>query len=136
MHQHLGQRDKCNCAAGDKSDSDDEIDEKVETHNHQKRHSRIRAWLDWVRPPKPKKLPTYLDRDHDGNMDEYVSAHSGTSDLSPVKPIRTLHRYESAQIPEHTAWMERHSALSQENLAVSVEQGTSVSWAQFGIGNI
>lgn len=124
MHQHRGQVDKCNCAAGERSDysDDDTVDEKFQSHN-QKRTSRLRSWLDWVRPRrKSSKLPTCLDRDHDGRIDEFVSAHSGVSEDTPIKAIRTLHRYESAQIPEHTAWMETHSALSQEDLAVSVEQ--------------
>ncbi|KAI7105223.1 hypothetical protein KC352_g37165, partial [Hortaea werneckii] len=55
-------------------------------------------------------------------IDMFVPAHSGTSEDSPIRDIRTLHRYESAQIPEHTAFMERHSVLASEDLAVSVEQ--------------
>ena len=124
MHQHRGQADKCNCTAGDSSDDseDDSVDEKFASHN-KKRQGKLRSWLDWVRPRRnPNKIPAYLDRDHDGKIDEFVSAHSGISEDTPIKPIRTLHRYESAQIPEHTAWMEKHSALSQEDLAVSVEQ--------------
>lgn len=39
-----------------------------------------------------------------------------------VRPIRTLHRYESGQNPEHTAFMEQNSALSAENQVVGVEQ--------------
>lgn len=122
MHQHRGDKSKCSCTAGnDSDDSDDSMDEKLEKHT-QRRQSILRTWLDWLRPQKQSGLPTYLDRNHDGNMDEFVSAHSGVSSDAPVRDIRTLHRYESAQIPEHTAWMEQHSALSQDDLAVSVEQ--------------
>ncbi|RMZ81871.1 hypothetical protein DV738_g2071, partial [Chaetothyriales sp. CBS 135597] len=67
-------------------------------------------------------LPRYLDRDGDGKVDETIMAHSGLSENSPIKEIRTLHRYENSQIPEHTAFMEKHSALATEGLVVSVEQ--------------
>lgn len=67
-------------------------------------------------------LPRYLDRDGDGKIDEFVKAHSNTSEQSPIKEIRTLHRYENAQIAKHTAFMEKHSVLSSEDLVVSVEQ--------------
>lgn len=67
-------------------------------------------------------LPRYLDRDRDGKIDEFVKAHSNTSEASPIKEIRTLHRYESSQIAKHTAFMEKHSVLSSEDLVVSVEQ--------------
>jgi Mg2+ and Co2+ transporter CorA len=77
------------------------------------------------KPPDPRQtsnLPYYLDKDGDGKIDEFVNAHSGTSEDGPIRPVRTLHRYESAQIPEHTAFMEKHSTLASEDLAVSVEQ--------------
>jgi Mg2+ and Co2+ transporter CorA len=72
-----------------------------------------KSWSWWPRSRSSKKnlLPKYLDQNHDGVIDEYIKAHSTTSESSPIKDIRTLHRYESAQIPEHTAFMERHSAL-------------------------
>jgi Mg2+ and Co2+ transporter CorA len=79
----------------------------------------------WQRkPPKRQnsELPYYLDKDGDGKVDEFVQAHATTSTSAPVKQVRTLHRYESSQIPEHTAFMEDHSTLSAENLSVSVEQ--------------
>jgi len=80
----------------------------------------------WVGPRDAYKekdvLPRYLDRDHDGKIDEFVKAHSNTSENSPVKDIRTLHRYESSQIAKHTAFMEKHSVLANEDLVVSVEQ--------------
>ncbi|CAK1361846.1 hypothetical protein CB0940_02827 [Cercospora beticola] len=120
MHQHKGRNEKCSCADGDNSSDDDEeeIDEKFEKHGQQ----RQGFWKRWWKPRQTNVLPTYLDRDRDGKIDEYVNAHSGLSEKSPIKAVRTLHRYESAQIPEHTAWMEKHSALAQEDLAVSVEQ--------------
>ncbi|PNS19269.1 hypothetical protein CAC42_2446 [Sphaceloma murrayae] len=51
-----------------------------------------------------------------------VKAHNSTSATAPVQYLRTLHRYEGSHTPEHTAFMEKHSALAQENLVVSVEQ--------------
>lgn len=68
-------------------------------------------------------LPRYMDGSTaDGKISEFVTAHSNTSEQSPIKEIRTLHRYESAQIADHTAFMEKHSVLSTEDLVVSVEQ--------------
>ncbi|KXT01577.1 hypothetical protein AC578_6357 [Pseudocercospora eumusae] len=123
LHQHRGRNDKCTCTSGMNSSDEEEIDEKFEALGKKKsflQHLRDKLGLG---PSAPRNtLPQYMDRDHDGKVDEFVSAHSGISEESPVKAIRTLHRYESAQIPEHTAWMERHSALAQDDLAVSVEQ--------------
>jgi Mg2+ and Co2+ transporter CorA len=89
-------------------------------------------------------LPRYLDRDHDGKIDEFVKAHSNTSETSPIKDIRTLHRYESSQIAKHTAFMEKHSVLANEDLVVSVEQvsiflladNTIVSWFEHSAEDI
>ena len=81
------------------------------------------AWFPGLRDSKRKDvLPRYLDQNGDGKIDEFIKAHSGTSEQSPIKEIRTLHRYESAQIPEHTAYMEKNSTLASEDLVVSVEQ--------------
>ncbi|KAK4989109.1 hypothetical protein LTR66_006534 [Elasticomyces elasticus] len=41
---------------------------------------------------------------------------------SPQNTIRTIQRYGASQNSEHTAFMEYHSALADQNLAVSVEQ--------------
>lgn len=116
IHQHRGQNQKCDCAATE----DYEMDEKLE-HEHQRPQSK-RRWWQRAKQKKTDVLPRYLDTNGDGKIDEFVPAHSGLSEDSPIKPIRTLHRYESAQIPEHTAFMEKHSALAEEDLAVSVEQ--------------
>ncbi|QIW95275.1 hypothetical protein AMS68_000793 [Peltaster fructicola] len=70
------------------------------------------------RSKKPVKKPV----DRFGTVDEFIRAHSSTSEESPVKDIRTLHRYESASVPDHTHFMEKHSALASEDLVVSVEQ--------------
>lgn len=117
LHQHNGRNDK-NCSCNSDSDSE-QIDEKLDFNRRRRPKSR---WSYFTGQKQPDVLPRYLDRDGDGKIDQYVNAHSGTSEETPIKPIRTLHRYESAMIPEHTAFMEKHSALSQENFAVSVEQ--------------
>ena len=111
LHQHACTDPDCDC------NSDEERDLR---EAHKARHKR--PW--WKPKPKrqPGELPYHLDKDGDGKIDEFVKAHSGTSEQTPIKPIRTLHRYESAQIPEHTIFMERHSTLASEDLAVSVEQ--------------
>ena len=101
LHQHRGQEGKCDCAATEDYDSEDQL-QPDDSH---------KSW--WQRSrDKGHVLPRYLDKNMDGKIDEFVQAHSGLSEESPVRPIRTLHRYESAQIPEHTAFMEKHSVLS------------------------
>nr|OQO20360.1 hypothetical protein B0A51_16610 [Rachicladosporium sp. CCFEE 5018] len=82
-----------------------------------------RSWWPGSRGSSRKgMLPKNLDRDGDGVIDDTIKAHSGMSEESPIKDIRTLHRYESSKLPEHTAFMEKHSALMKEDLVVSVEQ--------------
>ena len=71
---------------------------------------------------KDPVLPRYEETDPASKIDDLIKAHSSTDIESPIKPIRTLHRYEGTQNPEHTAFMERHSALAEEDLVVSVEQ--------------
>lgn len=118
LHQHKGKGDeKCTCDALT-DDESEMIDEKFKDRDRYRR-----KWWHWTKKKKSDDvLPRYLDNNRDGKLDEFVTAHSSASDNSPVKRIRTLHRYESAQIPEHTAWMERHSALTEDDLAVGVEQ--------------
>ena len=109
LHRHKGSDAQCDCA-----------------DRHLDKYGRAKGQKFWQsRPQMPRQqseLPYYLDKDGDGVIDEFVNAHSGTSTDAPIKPVRTLHRYESAQIPEHTAFMEKHSTLAAEDLAVSVEQ--------------
>ncbi|KAK5167833.1 uncharacterized protein LTR77_007532 [Saxophila tyrrhenica] len=112
LHQcNRGHRGDCDCPDADL--------------DHYGRPHRRKPWE--FRSSKAKKrqnseLPYYLDKDGDGKVDEFVNAHTGVSTSAPIKQVRTLHRYESGKIPEHTAWMERHSTLASENLSVSVEQ--------------
>ncbi|KAK4554327.1 hypothetical protein LTR86_008535 [Recurvomyces mirabilis] len=119
LHQHKGSNGKCDCDAATSSDSDDEVsDEKASV-----RRKSMASFFEWQKKQKSKDvLPTYQRREVDEKLDEYITAHSGTSESTPIKPIRTLHRYESAQIPSHTAFMEKHSVLADEDHAVSVEQ--------------
>ncbi|KAK5122034.1 hypothetical protein LTR85_004280 [Meristemomyces frigidus] len=117
LHQHKGVNGKCDCPAT----ADYELDEKLE-HVRSYPNAAPRSWWQWGREKQQNVLPRYMDHNIDGKIDEFVQAHSGVSEDSPIKPIRTLHRYESAQIPEHTAFMEKHSVLASEDLAVSVEQ--------------
>ena len=113
LHNHKGYNGTCACNERDDVDQNEKPEQRPN-----------RKW--WQRKPPNKgrqsALPYYLDKDDDGNIDPFVNAHSSTSEQAPIKPIRTLHRYESAQIPEHTAFMEKHSTLSAESHAVSVEQ--------------
>nr|POF18605.1 cobalt/magnesium transport protein cora [Quercus suber] len=115
LHRHHGSDEDCDCSPGVNDDVDEDVEEKSVPNSR-------RSWRDLWKKKPATALPRYLDQNMDGKIDEFVQAHTGLSSTSPIKPIRTLHRYESVQIPEHTAFMERHSALADENLAVSVEQ--------------
>ncbi|KAK3071290.1 hypothetical protein LTR53_008883 [Teratosphaeriaceae sp. CCFEE 6253] len=124
LHSHKGQDGKCDCMNASDSDASDG---KESPNSGSSDGSTGDLTASWWQRPKLKSgahdvLPRYLDRDRDGKIDEFVQAHSGISEDTPIKPIRTLHRYESAQIPEHTAFMEKHGVLADEDLAVSVEQ--------------
>jgi Mg2+ and Co2+ transporter CorA len=114
LHHHRGQNEACNCAAASPTSSSNSS-----THNGKTGSGR---WSSTNTKRKINDLPYYIDSGENGKVTEFVNAHSGLSENTPIKPIRTLHRYESAQIPEHTAFMEKHSALTAEDLAVSVEQ--------------
>ena len=130
LHQHKGREGNCDCSARMDDDDEDDDSEDSDSKKPVVNQSDARSypaeqrswWQQSAKKPRGSLLPRYMDADMDGKVDEFVQAHSGVSESTPIKPIRTLHRYESAQIPEHTAFMERHSALSAEDLAVSVEQ--------------
>jgi Mg2+ and Co2+ transporter CorA len=108
-HPRIDSDDCSDCPTPDESD----LISKPEGARRTKRN-----WFSRAFARKENFLPTVSQNKLDGT----VSAHSSPSQESPVTEIRTLHRYENAAIPEHTAWMERHSPLTAEDLAVSVEQ--------------
>ncbi|KAK0279998.1 hypothetical protein LTS00_013205 [Friedmanniomyces endolithicus] len=119
LHTHKGREGMCDCMKAEPDGGNGDRDGKAS--------SSVSGWSKehWWQQTKVKTsdmLPRYVEKDGDGKLEEFVQAHSGVSAETPIKPIRTLHRYESAQIPEHTAFMEKHSVLADENLAVSVEQ--------------
>jgi Mg2+ and Co2+ transporter CorA len=111
LHQHHDSGECDDCPA--ERDMDDE----------KRAPTRSSSGL-WTLPKRSNGnvLPRYEVNGSPGRLDELVKAHSSTSSESPIRPIRTLHRYESSQIPEYTAFMEKHSALADEDLVVSVEQ--------------
>jgi Mg2+ and Co2+ transporter CorA len=114
LHNCDGSTEDCGCA-------DQHLDKYGRPRHGKPWYRRM-----WKRQPKRQEseLPYFLDKDGDGKIDEFVPAHTNTSSNAPIKQVRTLHRYESAQIPEHTAFMENHSTLAVEGLSVSVEQVT------------
>ncbi|KAF2485917.1 hypothetical protein BDY17DRAFT_290538 [Neohortaea acidophila] len=120
LHSQDGDEDRCDCHF-----LHDDEEEQSEKHPHTAKVKQKLWW--WQRRKLAKarrqsRLPYDLDKNDDGRVDEFVNAHTGTSPDTPIRPARTLHRYESSQIPEHTAFMERHSSLAAEDLAVTVEQ--------------
>ncbi|KAF1988828.1 hypothetical protein K402DRAFT_452576 [Aulographum hederae CBS 113979] len=114
LHQHDG-LESCGCGPGT---GEHHADDASSTRSRGKWKSFWKKAPEALNPNTNGILPTYEPKE----SGEFVKAHTNTSEDSPVKPIRTLHRYESAQIPEHTAFMEKHSVLAQEDLVVSVEQ--------------
>ncbi|KAG9899277.1 hypothetical protein KCV02_g16397, partial [Aureobasidium melanogenum] len=122
IHSHSDSED-CDCSDDDKPISYDDIDG---TNDHYPERERVPFWK---KPFKKSKrthsshtLPKYRDPEGLDKMGDMIRAHSSTADGAPLQNIRTLHRYESMQNPEHTLFMEKHSALFEENLVVSVEQ--------------
>lgn len=108
LHRHKGHSGECDC-------HDADLD-------YEGRPRRQRWWQKRPKRQIVSDLPYSLDKDGDGKIDEFVQAHSSLAADAPIKQVRTLHRYESKQIPEHTAFMEDHSSLAAEDLSVSVEQ--------------
>ncbi|KAK8220080.1 hypothetical protein M8818_000496 [Zalaria obscura] len=123
LHSHNG-HDQCDCPHENKSIEDDDPD-LPDTNGYRKPseapYKKRKRRLFGTSRLKEPVLPSY-EESNPTRMNSFVKAHSTTSENSPVQPIRTLHRYEGGQSPEHTAFMERHSALAQEDLVVSVEQ--------------
>ncbi|KAK3064360.1 hypothetical protein LTS18_007923 [Coniosporium uncinatum] len=111
LHQHDDGEGACDCS---KPDS--------ERGGRSSKKQKRRWWQRKKAPDSDETLPRYDDKLPQEKLDEFIRAHASTSQDSPIQPIRTLHRYESLQTPEHTAFMERHSALAEEDLVVSVEQ--------------
>ncbi|KAF2225828.1 hypothetical protein BDZ85DRAFT_316957 [Elsinoe ampelina] len=108
-HQEEGD---CDC---DSCDNDIETSGKIQKSGK----SGLMSWVSYLGGRSDGDvLPQYQETAPHNT----VKAHNSTSAEAPVKYIRTLHRYEGAHNPEHTAFMEKHSALAQENLVVSVEQ--------------
>ncbi|KAK0814523.1 hypothetical protein LTR75_004231 [Friedmanniomyces endolithicus] len=119
LHTHKGREGMCDCMKAEPDAGNGDRDGKTTSQGS---GSSKEHWWQQSKGKSSDMLPRYVEKDGDGKLEEFVQAHSGVSAETPIKPIRTLHRYESAQIPEHTAFMEKHSVLADENLAVSVEQ--------------
>jgi len=107
IHSH-GKHDDCDC----QYDFDGAVTAYGESHKTRSMFRRKSVQRN------DDVLPKYEERPSSAK----IKAHSTTSVEAPVKHIRTLHRYEGAHNPEHTAFMEKHSALAEEDLVVSVEQ--------------
>lgn len=125
LHQHEGKGEKCDCPRSPEQEYEEKYPSTQIAGRQPANEQSHRGW--WSRSnsaAQPDLLPRYFDQEAtaDKNLHGFVAAHSGVSQSSPIKPIRTLHRYESAQIPGHTVFMEKHSVLADEDLAVSVEQ--------------
>lgn len=71
-------------------------------------------------PPAFERHNTYSDQKQTSGP-ELIAAHSSTSSDDPIKAIRTLQRYHSAN-HDRIAFKEANSALIHDDLAVSVEQ--------------
>jgi Mg2+ and Co2+ transporter CorA len=116
VHKH-DTDEECEC-------SDDEApiqyDEDDETRAHHAERDRVPFWKKPFKKSNRRSstLPRYNDTEGLDKLGEDMITPSGAS----LSTIRTLHRYESAQNPEHSSFLEKHSILYEENLVVSVEQ--------------
>ncbi|THZ87173.1 hypothetical protein D6C84_01903 [Aureobasidium pullulans] len=120
IHSH-SDSDDCDCSDDEEPIRYDEIEEG---HEHHPERERVPFWKKPFKKSKRREstLPRYRDTEGLDKTGDAIRAHSSTAEGAPLQNIRTLHRYESMQNPEHTLFMEKHSALFEENLVVSVEQ--------------
>lgn len=120
IHSH-SDSDDCDCSDDEEPIRYDEIEEGYEHHPERE---RVPFWKKPFKKSKRREstLPRYRDTEGLDKTGDAIRAHSSTAEGAPLQNIRTLHRYESMQNPEHTLFMEKHSALFEENLVVSVEQ--------------
>lgn len=58
---------------------------------------------------------------HD-TRNSYITAHTEEAPGAPVKKMRTLQRFHGGPNEDRMAYMEKHSALTKRQLAVSAEQ--------------
>ena len=64
----------------------------------------------------------YDDKERTTARDRTIAAHVDTDPRSPVREIRTIQRWRGGHNLDRIDYMEAKSALSEHNLAVSVEQ--------------
>lgn len=107
LHTHADDPERqCDCSQGERAMAD-------KSQSGYPEHDLARPWRKaMLRGRKGSELPCFNDD----------SVSSLASEELPSHPIRTLHRYESGQNAEHTAFMEQNSALATECQVVGVEQ--------------
>ncbi|KAL1297739.1 hypothetical protein AAFC00_006278 [Neodothiora populina] len=108
LHTHPDSPDEqCDCSEGMHTTVDDIKGRLPEP-------DRPSRWkMPFMKERKGSVLPVFDNESKGSSLDQ---------DERPLRPIRTLHRYESNLNPEHTAFMEQNSALSSEGQVVAVEQ--------------
>ncbi|KAF2156615.1 hypothetical protein K461DRAFT_1415 [Myriangium duriaei CBS 260.36] len=113
-HQESGE---CDC---EESDSDDENVKISHGIAEEQDNKSSKPW--WMKLLRSGSEDNVLPQYEYTTPPDTVKVHNSTSTDSPVKNIRTLHRYEGSHSPEYTAFMEKHSVLAEENMVVAVEQ--------------
>ncbi|KAF1346129.1 hypothetical protein BDV97DRAFT_359830 [Delphinella strobiligena] len=100
---------QCDCSRGMRTEADEGGDSPPDVEF-------INPWKKSFNIARKGSILPYFNPSRSDSLDKLED--------DPIYPIRTLHRYESNQNTEHTAFMEEHSALSAEGLVVSVEQAS------------
>ncbi|KAM3066626.1 hypothetical protein ACMFMG_002340 [Clarireedia jacksonii] len=111
----------------DESDSGSDDDRSIETFSRAQRgpyrkmlHNLRKRWEAPKKKVKQQSLKSAA-RVHDPT-DGFVTAHTDGVKGAPVQKLRTLQRYHGGPNQERMAYMEKHSPLTQQSLAVSAEQ--------------
>jgi hypothetical protein len=111
---------------GSDCDSDDDTSVRPEPGHSE----RLLKFLKRVFASKPKRSGPGMRRSMDGTMvtgvhdtkNSYITGHTEGISGAPIKRMRTLQRFHGGPNEDRMAYMEKHSALTKMQLAVSAEQ--------------
>lgn len=90
--------------------------------SHRSKTSRTSRFLDLMHAMMPSRNDSKYDKELGEKGSGYVIGHTDGVPNAPVQKLRTLQRYHGGPNQERMAFMEKHSALTAKDLAVSAEQ--------------
>ncbi|RDW88676.1 hypothetical protein BP6252_00708 [Coleophoma cylindrospora] len=104
------------------SEDSDSDSESNAGKSHRSRSSKKGRFTDLMNKLIPSSDDVNNDKELGMKGSGYVVGHTDGVPDAPVQKLRTLQRYHGGPNQERMAFMERHSALTAKNLAVSAEQ--------------